>query len=291
MRASPGAGIVSSFILESDALDEIDWEWLGSDPANAQSNFFGKGNTTTYDRAAYHKLEKNPIEEFITYTIDWTKESIKWYIEDKLVRTVPFDDPLALGGANYPQTPMRVKMGSWIGCLNEAAKSDPKTKGTCDWAGGSADFSKGPFTMYVKSTTIQDYSCGGDYSYTDATGSYQSIKTDCDAKGGYAPSKPAPSANGTTHHHNIKGSGVMIKAGSGSNSKPPAPAPSVSHYPTGNATSTPTSTSYPSATPTKPSSGSTVTSNAGNALKPTHKQGILELGVAALGLGLAFLTM
>lgn len=37
MKAAPGAGIVSSFVMQSDALDEIDWEWIGSDNAKAQS--------------------------------------------------------------------------------------------------------------------------------------------------------------------------------------------------------------------------------------------------------------
>lgn len=44
-RASAGTGIVSSFILESDDLDEIDWEWLGSTDSSVESNFFGKGNS------------------------------------------------------------------------------------------------------------------------------------------------------------------------------------------------------------------------------------------------------
>jgi hypothetical protein len=41
-QAAPGAGIVSSFVLQSDDLDEIDWEWLGADPDEVQSNYFGK---------------------------------------------------------------------------------------------------------------------------------------------------------------------------------------------------------------------------------------------------------
>lgn len=45
LKAAPGAGIVSSFVMQSDDLDEIDWEWLGSDPDEVQSNFFGKGMT------------------------------------------------------------------------------------------------------------------------------------------------------------------------------------------------------------------------------------------------------
>jgi beta-glucanase (GH16 family) len=50
MQAAPGAGIVSSIVLQSDDLDEIDWEWIGNDPDRVQSNYYSKGNTTTFDR-------------------------------------------------------------------------------------------------------------------------------------------------------------------------------------------------------------------------------------------------
>ncbi|KJZ79045.1 hypothetical protein HIM_01818 [Hirsutella minnesotensis 3608] len=54
IKAAPGAGIVSSLVLESDDLDEIDVEWLGSNPDEVQSNYFGKGQTTTYNRGQFH---------------------------------------------------------------------------------------------------------------------------------------------------------------------------------------------------------------------------------------------
>lgn len=139
MRASAGRGTVSSFILESGTLDEIDWEWLGSQNNAVQTNFFGKGNTTTYDRGVIHPMG-DAIGAFHTYTIDWTAESTKWYIDGALIRTLTFADPLALYGKNYPQTPMKVKMGSWIGCASQAALTDPKTKGTCEWAGGPVSY-------------------------------------------------------------------------------------------------------------------------------------------------------
>lgn len=56
LEAAAGAGIVSAFILQSDDLDEIDWEWLGGDTTEVQSNYFSKGNTTTYDRGATHPV-------------------------------------------------------------------------------------------------------------------------------------------------------------------------------------------------------------------------------------------
>lgn len=49
-----------------------------------------------------------------------------------------------------------------------------------DWAGGTTDYSAGPFSMYLKSMTVTDYSTGTSYSYGDKTGNWQSIT----AKGG-----------------------------------------------------------------------------------------------------------
>ncbi len=43
MKCAPGAGIVSSLVLQSDDLDEIDMEWLGADASEVQTNYFGKG--------------------------------------------------------------------------------------------------------------------------------------------------------------------------------------------------------------------------------------------------------
>lgn len=40
MKAASGQGIVSSIVLESDDLDEIDWEFLGGDTTQVQSNFY-----------------------------------------------------------------------------------------------------------------------------------------------------------------------------------------------------------------------------------------------------------
>src|SRR4051794_20869156 len=45
LKAAPGTGIVSSAVLQSDCLDEIDWEWLGGNNNQVQTNYFGKGQT------------------------------------------------------------------------------------------------------------------------------------------------------------------------------------------------------------------------------------------------------
>lgn len=165
LKAAPGAGIVSSFILQSDDLDEIDWEWLGADASQVQSNYFGKGQTTTYNRGAFH-ADPNSQGEFQTYSIIWTSEQIVWQIGGTTVRVLTPDTAEA---NQYPQTPMQVKMGIWSG-------GDPSNApGTIQWAGGPTDYSAGPFTMQVKSVTVADYSTGTQYQYSGMSGNWQDI--------------------------------------------------------------------------------------------------------------------
>ncbi|KFY40610.1 hypothetical protein V495_05333 [Pseudogymnoascus sp. VKM F-4514 (FW-929)] len=169
MKASPGQGIVSSFVLESDDLDEVDWEWIGSDTKQVQSNYFGKGDDSTFDRGGFHAVA-NPQDEFHTYRLDWTAEKLVWSINGAPVRTLTYDE--AKGGTRYPQTPMKVKIGSWV------AGSSTAPPGTVQWAGGLAQFGSGQdYKMVVKSVTVTDANAGaGSYSYSDMTGSWQSIK-------------------------------------------------------------------------------------------------------------------
>ncbi|TQB75759.1 copper resistance protein [Monascus purpureus] len=167
MQAAPGTGIVSSLVFESDDLDEIDWEVLGGDTTQVQSDYFGKGNTSTYDRATFINVN-SPQTSVHTYSVVWTSASIVWYVDGNSVRTLQYAD--AVGGSNFPQTPMRIRIGIWAG-------GDPSNgEGTIEWAGGETDFSKAPFTMYVESVKVINYNPASTYTYTDQTGSYQSIK-------------------------------------------------------------------------------------------------------------------
>jgi hypothetical protein len=64
LKAAPGTGIVSSAILQSDDLDEIDWEWLGGAnyDGKVQSNYFGKGkfpNNTIFKEEVEEEEEAN----------------------------------------------------------------------------------------------------------------------------------------------------------------------------------------------------------------------------------------
>lgn len=290
-RAAPGTGIVSSFILESDDLDEIDWEWLGGNDATVESNFFGKGNTTTYNRAIYEDVA-DPINTWHTYTIDWTSSAIQWYIDDNLVRTLNYGDALALYGKNYPQTPMLVKIGNWVGCASAAAASDPATEGTCSWAGGPADFSAAPFTMSVKSITIQDYGCATEYTYGDKSGDWQSIQSTGGCSGG-SPSSGS-SSSGSSSSSDSTGSSSVTKAAStskastavGSSSSSTTSIGSTSNYTT--ATNTNSSATGSSSSTT---SGSTVPSNGASGLYPSFGSLDIAIAIAAVGLSLGYLIM
>lgn len=165
MKAANGTGIVSSFILESDCLDEIDIELLGGDTTQFQTNFYRMGNTTVYDRGIYYNTPGVPQENYFNYTIVWTEESIQWYLDDTLYRTV-----YNTTDAGYPQTPMRLKAGIWAGGDSSNAE------GTIEWAGGYTDYLDGPFSMYINKLIVEDYSTGSSYKYTDDSCTVESIE-------------------------------------------------------------------------------------------------------------------
>jgi len=165
LKAAPGAGIVSSFVLQSDDLDEIDWEWLGADSSEVQTNYFGKGDTTTYNRGAFQSDPANQ-SGFQRYTIEWTSERITWYINGTPIRTLT---PETAETNQYPQTPMLIKVGAWSG-------GDPSNpSGTIAWARGPTNYANGPFTMQVSSISVDDYSTGTSYSYNGESGNWTSI--------------------------------------------------------------------------------------------------------------------
>jgi len=169
MKAATGQGIISSIVMESDDLDEIDWEFMGGNATHAETNYFGKGNTTAYDRATYIPVSSDVRANFHNYTVVWTADKLEWLIDSNLARTLHYAD--ANEGRTYPQTPMTVRLGIWAG-------GDPSlNKYTIAWAGGATDFSNGPYTMYVQTAEINDYSTGSAYEWTDHSGSWQSIKT------------------------------------------------------------------------------------------------------------------
>ncbi|KAH8689544.1 concanavalin A-like lectin/glucanase domain-containing protein [Talaromyces proteolyticus] len=176
LQAAPGTGIVSSAVMQSDTLDEIDWEFLGGDSGTVQTNYFGHGDTSVYNREQTFSTPDNQAGVH-TYAVDWTADRIVWQIDGTTVRTLT---PSNADSGQYPQTPMMIKVGIWAG-------GDPSNpQGTINWAGGVTDYSKGPFTMYCQSILVTDYSTGSEYKYTSESGTSDSISAVGGSVGGNA---------------------------------------------------------------------------------------------------------
>ncbi|KAJ9296830.1 CAZyme family GH16 [Paecilomyces variotii] len=168
VQAAPGRGIVSSVVLQSDDLDEIDWEWVGYDTTHVQSNYYSKG-VATYGRAEFHEVNGSAMTGFHNYTTYWTHEKLEWWIDGQLQRTLTYDN--ATNGTTFPQTPMNIRLGIW-------PAGDPKNPiGTIEWAGGEVDYEAGPYNMYVQRVRVHDFSTGKEYKYTDHSGTWESIET------------------------------------------------------------------------------------------------------------------
>jgi Glycosyl hydrolases family 16 len=168
VRAAPGHGVISSVVLESDDLDEIDWEWVGSEGMNVQSNWFGKGQTIA-DTGITHNLTTNATLDYHNYTTWWDSDKLEWWYDGTLLRTLTYDNATNSSGTWYPQTPVTIRIGVWPG-------GDPsEPEGTIIWAGGEIDYDDGPYTMYISQIVAQDFSTGKEYNYTNHSGDWQSI--------------------------------------------------------------------------------------------------------------------
>ncbi|KAG6105661.1 hypothetical protein E4U14_005009 [Claviceps sp. LM454 group G7] len=166
LKVASGRGIISSMMWLSDDLDEVDWEFLGSNKSFATTNYFGKGRQD-YKNGGSHPMS-GMQDDFHNYTTLWTKESIQWFIDGNHVRTLNAND--ANNTQNYPQTPMRMSIGIWAG-------GDPSLpEGTRQWAGGDTDYAAGPYTMFLRSARVADFSTGKEFTYGDRSGSWESIK-------------------------------------------------------------------------------------------------------------------
>lgn len=170
MKASSGQGIISSIVLLSDDLDEIDWEIMGGNTTHVETNYYGKGNATQMN-AIYYPCD-DPQADYHNYTINWNAEKVEWILDGNVLRTLVPDDAVDDDGKSmFPQTPMQLKIGSWAG-------GDPSNpEGTIEWAGGVTDYAKGPYTMLVQSMEAIDGTVNATkYEYGDHSGSWESIK-------------------------------------------------------------------------------------------------------------------
>ncbi|RAO71327.1 uncharacterized protein BHQ10_007339 [Talaromyces amestolkiae] len=134
-KTSRDAGVVTAFILLSDAKDEIDYEFIGANLTTAQTNYYFQG-ILDYDNEVNATIDSDSFENFHTYEIDWTPDAVTWYLDGKSVRVLNKDQTYNATTKQYmfPQTPSRLELSLWPGGLASNAK------GTIDWAGGEIDW-------------------------------------------------------------------------------------------------------------------------------------------------------
>lgn len=142
IMAAPVGGIVTAFIFMSPGKDEIDYEWVGDE---VQTAYYYQG-IDDYSTEGSKTLASG-TSSFHIYKIDWQPESITWYIDGKVIRTVKKSSTLEKDGKyHYPTEAAHFQLGLWDG------SSDPSTAA---WAHGPVNWAKQPshisaYVEYVK---------------------------------------------------------------------------------------------------------------------------------------------
>jgi hypothetical protein len=183
MTSSQGKGVVTAFIMMSDVKDEIDFEFIGVDIANVQSNYYSQG-VTVYTNSA-NLTVGNTVENVHEYCIDWKEDTLSWSIDGDEKRSLKRSDTWNATSKrfDYPQTPSRIMLSLWPAGLPTNAK------GTIDWAGGEIDWNSqymqnGYYYAMVKEVTVECYDAppmainkgSKAYQYTDIAATNNTVE-------------------------------------------------------------------------------------------------------------------
>ncbi|KAF9551394.1 hypothetical protein EC957_009279 [Mortierella hygrophila] len=163
---SSSPGVVSAFIIRNeDPGDEIDFEVVGRDPTEAQTNFYYRTppdmptDLIDYSNTGKQPLNTNTALDFHDYEIEWMPEYILWKVDDKVIRHVfrnETKDDVGIDPATdhirkrYPSSPARIQFGIWDGGQG--------SEGTAAWAGTPTDWSK-PDQKYEIQVDYVDIQC------------------------------------------------------------------------------------------------------------------------------------
>jgi len=188
-KTSRGQGVVTAFILLSDVKDEIDYEFVGADLEDAQSNYYFQG-IPNYDNEQNISLS-DTFQNFHTYEIDWTPDTISWKVDGQVGRTKKRSDTwnATSNQWQFPQTPARVQLSLWPAGLASNGE------GTVEWAGGLVDWNSpdiqtnGYYYATFESVTISCYNAtsapgtntGVSYTYNGYTGTNDTVIDGTDA--------------------------------------------------------------------------------------------------------------
>ncbi|PNP78059.1 hypothetical protein FNYG_08522 [Fusarium nygamai] len=182
-KTSRGAGVITAFILFSDVKDEIDYEFVGTELGDAQTNYYFQG-ITNYENSENITLS-DTFANFHDYEIRWTPDKIEWWVDGKLGRTLQKSDTWNATSKNFdfPQTPSRVQLSLWPG------GKEGNAEGTVAWAGGPIDWDapdiqkSGYYFATFSDVEIECYNAksgpgtnsGTSYWYKDAAGTNDTV--------------------------------------------------------------------------------------------------------------------
>ncbi|KAJ1645009.1 putative glycosidase CRH2 [Coemansia asiatica] len=160
--ASVAPGVVSSFIIRNDQTgDEIDFEWVGKDPSQVQTNYYFN-DILDYTKMVAYNVGADTSKDYHDYTIDWSENSIQWLVDGKVIRVVNKADTLdaATGKYLFPTSEARVAFSIWDGGNSGA-------QGTAEWAGYPTPWGNGvSYQMFVDSVDVK---CSGDQGTQTST--------------------------------------------------------------------------------------------------------------------------
>ncbi|KAI9139682.1 concanavalin A-like lectin/glucanase domain-containing protein [Paraphysoderma sedebokerense] len=110
MKIAKGPGVVSAFVLRAPDLkgDEIDFEWVGRKTNQIQTNWF-IGGVWRRGTAGFHNMNVDMSKGFHTYKIVWTKNYVKWYMNNRHVRTLRRNNRFKM----FPTLPSKIYFGVW----------------------------------------------------------------------------------------------------------------------------------------------------------------------------------
>lgn len=124
IRAATGSGVVTGFFLHRSApRQEIDIEFLGSDPRHVLTNvFFNPGDDGSAFDFGYRgspcrvDLGFDSSEDFHHYAIEWEPGHITWFVDGRVVHQRMEWDPTPI-----PHLPMRLHANLWVPRSQELA--------------------------------------------------------------------------------------------------------------------------------------------------------------------------
>jgi hypothetical protein len=129
MRSAKGSGVISAFFLwkdgseqEGNLWEEVDIEVFGKDNAETwQSNIITGMDSSRIVDEAIHEHDFSFGDEFHTFTLEWTPDSLTWYVDGAVVRT---EDTVSSEQVAELVSPAQLRFNLW-------ASVDPAWVG--DW--------------------------------------------------------------------------------------------------------------------------------------------------------------